>query len=89
MAIQRWVDARTDITTEPEMIYLSRAIIGLLLIMSPVWAWAADTGGKPRAVFPEPRYEFTGAVEGLPVTHDFIVQNKGTAELRINNILTS
>lgn len=38
--------------------------------------------------FPEPNHEFEAVVEGIKATHDFIVQNKGTAVLKIKNVRT-
>ena len=39
--------------------------------------------GLPSVVFPEPVYEFDFVFEDVPVVHDFIVQNRGTAILDI------
>lgn len=39
---------------------------------------------KAPAVFlPEEKYEFQPVAEGVEVVHDFVVQNKGTADLEI------
>ena len=40
------------------------------------------------AYFPELKYEFEAVVEGIKATHDFMVQNKGTAVLKIKNVRT-
>ncbi len=45
-------------------------------------------GPLPGAVFPEPVYEFPTIVDGLKVRHDFIVQNRGNAELKIQKVRT-
>lgn len=42
----------------------------------------------PVAHFPETSHEFEPVVEGIKVTHDFIVQNKGTAPLAIKKVRT-
>ena len=47
-----------------------------------------QTGPFPEAVFPAPVYEFPSIVEGLSVKHDFKVQNKGSAELKIQKVRT-
>jgi hypothetical protein len=40
------------------------------------------------AYFPERSYQFKPVVEGAKVSHDFVVQNKGTAVLKIDNVKT-
>ena len=42
----------------------------------------------PLAHLPALRYEFTPVMEGQEVTHDFIVQNKGSAPLEIQKVKT-
>ncbi len=42
----------------------------------------------PLAFLPESEYEFSPVLEGTTVTHDFIIQNKGDAELKINRVKT-
>ena len=43
---------------------------------------------RPLAVITEQTYEFVPVVEGSLVTHDFIIQNKGTAPLVIEKVKT-
>jgi hypothetical protein len=42
----------------------------------------------PIAFFPERSYEFQPVIEGTQVTHDFKIQNRGTAALLISNVRT-
>ncbi|MGD9213101.1 MAG: hypothetical protein PVI90_20130 [Desulfobacteraceae bacterium] len=42
----------------------------------------------PSAHFSELNYEFEAVAEGIKATHDFIVKNKGTAVLKIENVRT-
>ena len=42
----------------------------------------------PSAFFPEHSYEFDQVVDGTQVMHDFIIQNNGTALLKIEKIKT-
>lgn len=42
----------------------------------------------PSAFLPEDKFESETVVEGTPITHDFVVQNKGTAPLKITKIKT-
>ncbi|NJL60376.1 MAG: DUF1573 domain-containing protein [Desulfobacteraceae bacterium] len=37
----------------------------------------------PVAVIPEEKYEFKAVAEGVEIVHDFVIQNKGTADLEI------
>jgi hypothetical protein len=49
---------------------------------------AAAQAGSPAAVLPESQYRFGTTVEGDIVRHDFILLNKGNADLKIENIKT-
>ena len=42
----------------------------------------------PSAYLPTARYEFTPVVEGQEVTHNFVIQNKGTAPLEVQRVKT-
>lgn len=62
-------------------------LILLLLALSPVGGWAAETGTDiPKLVIPEAVFEFAPVLENEYVTHKFIVRNKGTAELAISKV---
>ena len=41
---------------------------------------------SPLAFLPENRYEFSTILEGEVITHDFIIQNKGIAPLKIEEV---
>ena len=43
---------------------------------------------SPSAFFPASSYEFEQVVDGTKVMHDFIVQNRGTAPLKIERVKT-
>jgi hypothetical protein len=42
----------------------------------------------PSVFVPESRFEFAPVLDGTEITHDFIVQNKGTAPLAIEKVRT-
>ena len=42
----------------------------------------------PSAYLPLDNYEFDTIVEGTEIDHQFIIQNKGTAPLNIENVKT-
>ncbi len=50
----------------------------------------ADVGAliqkAPKAVFSKLKYEFEPVIEGVKITHDFIIENHGEAPLVIKNI---
>lgn len=51
---------------------------------------ATGTGSSvkqgPKAVFPRLKYEFEPVLEGVKITHDFIIENHGDVPLVIKNI---
>ncbi len=59
----------------------------LFLLWLPAAAGAAEPGA-PAAVFVQPHHAFGTAIEGDIVRHEFVVQNRGTSELRIEKIRT-
>ena len=42
----------------------------------------------PSVVVPESTYEFPAVVDGVKVTHEFTVYNKGKGDLEINRVKT-
>ena len=66
------------------------SIMLFLLMVSGTLCFGADEAAKelPFAFAPEPEYKFTSALDGDEVIHDFILQNKGTAELKIERVQT-
>lgn len=45
-----------------------------------------NTLRSPLAFVQAGRYEFAPVLEGTTITHDFIIQNKGTAPLKIEKV---
>jgi len=72
------------------------AIFGLLAaavmgwgVSSPAAAQTlAGAGDAPALFFPEKAFEFAPVIDGVNVVHDFVVFNKGTLPLRIDNVRT-
>ncbi len=67
-----------------------RVPVLLLACILPLLFWNAamaeekgKEGPSPAAQLSEPVYKFDSILEGKEILHDFIVQNKGTAELDI------
>lgn len=46
------------------------------------------TSAAPSAVVPSGKFEFEPVVDGTKVTHDFVIQNKGTGPLNIEKVKT-
>jgi hypothetical protein len=46
------------------------------------------TLNSPTVFVPESRFKFGPVLEGTEITHDFIVQNKGTTPLKIEKVRT-
>jgi hypothetical protein len=49
----------------------------------------AAVQATPRVHFSESKHEFEPVVEGVKVMHDFVIQNQGSAVLRIDKVKTS
>ena len=61
----------------------------LLLIAAAVCFGAEDTATEgPDAVAVEPVFEFKPVLDGDEVVHDYVIQNKGSAELEVQRVQT-
>ena len=69
-------------------IAISFLVVGLLLGANLVAANDLTAEQAPIAYIPESGYEFADVVEGSTVLHEFIIQNKGGAELKIEKVRT-
>ena len=59
-------------------------LIAGILLMAPASGLTADApSGGPEAFLPESIFEFEPVLEGTPVTHAFILYNRGEAPLKI------
>ncbi len=64
-------------------------LLVLALFMTAGACYAEESAdGTPTAVAPDPVYEFKPVLEGEEVVNDFVIQNKGTAPLRIERVKT-
>jgi hypothetical protein len=74
---------------------MMRSKLCLIASLAMVWlsaasvCLAAETAKAPLAQFPTSRYEFQGVVDGTKIIHEFVIQNKGTAPLAVENVKTS
>ena len=58
-------------------------LLALLLVPSVLQAVETGPASSPVAVMPETIFEFSDAVEGEYLLHDFVVQNTGSSVLNI------
>jgi len=72
------------------MRYLSTlflAFCGFVIVISAYGAEKTIQEG-PCAFVPVRSYNFAPVVDGTEITHDFVIQNKGTAPLKIEKVKT-
>ena len=65
-------------------------VIATCMLFSAAVSFGADqkNSKSPFAYFPERNYTFKQVVDGTEIMHDFILQNKGDATLKINQVIT-
>lgn len=59
-----------------------------VLIPFSVFGQGTTASGAPSLHVPEPLFQFEPVVSGQDVNHDYLVYNKGTAELKITSVKT-
>jgi hypothetical protein len=57
-------------------------------LLLPAFGRADETAEPPAAHFLETSYIFSPVVSGTYVTHDYVVQNKGSGTLNIQKVQT-
>lgn len=62
--------------------------ITLSLTLLAAVGFGVQDQSSPSAVFPETSYEFSGVLDGAKVVHEFVIQNKGTATLKVERVKT-
>ena len=60
--------------------------IGIMLFTS--FGFSARADSEPSAFFPQTLYEFSAVLDGAEVVHEFVIQNKGAAPLKIEKVST-
>lgn len=61
-------------------------VLVALVVSGGAFGQGSDGDGKPLASFPETSYEFAPVPEGTVIHHDYLVKNKGTTDLEIQNV---
>lgn len=60
----------------------------VLMVAAACFGSAGGASEAPLAVALEPIFQFKPVVDGEEVVHDFVIQNRGTAELEIQRVQT-
>jgi len=60
----------------------------LFFTMFAATAFGAQEDAQPSAFFPTTSYEFSPVLDGTQVVHEFVIQNKGNAPLKIESVRT-
>lgn len=60
----------------------------ILFFTNTSFGTEGNATNSPSAFFPESRFEFKPVVDGVDVTHSFMVKNKGTVPLEIEKVKT-
>ena len=60
----------------------------LLLAAAPALAGPAAPTARPQIYFPVQNHLFPPVIEGDSATHDFVIENRGTAPLEITRVRT-
>jgi len=66
------------------------AVLGCALFLAVFAAIAigAQDDAHPSAFFPATSYEFSPVLDGTNVVHEFVIQNKGNALLKVEKVKT-
>ena len=65
-------------------------LAGILLLIAAAVCFGAENAATeaPDAVAVEPVFEFKPVLDGDEVVHDYVIQNKGSAELEVQRVQT-
>jgi len=73
---------------DKDMKHICGWAILFVLIPFSVFGQGDTDPGAPSLNVPEPLFQFESVVSGQEVNHDYIVHNKGNAELKITSVKT-
>jgi hypothetical protein len=62
--------------------------VALTLTVCVALGYGAQDEAHPSAFFPATSYEFSSVLEGNTVMHEFVIQNKGNAPLKVERVKT-
>ena len=66
------------------------AVLSVALLLTLFASVCLGTQDQPQAsaFFPETSYEFATVLDGAKVVHEFVIQNNGTAMLKVEKVKT-
>ena len=67
---------------------LTALSVALSLALITTVCFGTEDQSSPTAFFPETSYQFAPVLDGGKVVHEFILQNKGTATLKVERVKT-
>ena len=72
------------------MRFKSVAVLGGVLFWAVFVAigFGAQDDSQPNAFFPATSWEFSPVLDGTKVMHEFVIQNKGNAPLKVEKVKT-
>ena len=62
--------------------------VALFLTLFAAVGFGTQDQPNPSAFFPQTSYEFSAVLDGAKVVHEFVIQNKGTATLKVERVKT-
>jgi hypothetical protein len=73
-----------------KVFFVVSCVCGMLFFLAVANSFGTESEPekRPLAYFPEIQHEFSPVLEGTEVTHDFIIQNKGTLPLVVEKVHT-
>jgi hypothetical protein len=67
---------------------LAALAIVLFLTLFAAVCFGTKDQSAPSVFFPQTSFEFPAALDGAKVEHTFVIQNKGTATLKVERVKT-
>ena len=67
---------------------LTLSVLILILTLFAAVSFGVQDDSQPSAHFPETIYEFTPVLDGDKVVHEFVIQNRGNATLKVDRVKT-
>ncbi|MCP4353971.1 MAG: DUF1573 domain-containing protein [Desulfobacterales bacterium] len=64
------------------------SLICFCILFYATFSFGAGNAAVPSAFVPGISFEHPTVAEGVEITHDFVIQNKGTAPLNIKKVRT-
>jgi hypothetical protein len=67
---------------------LTTLALFLIMSLSAAVSFGVQDDSQPSAFFPETSFEFAPVLDGAKVVHEFVIQNKGNAALKVDKVKT-